>query len=152
MILRAICNSCYQRYEITGGLDMKTSTAMISQLTDEAGMGICPRQCGGKINLTNDATIDAVGEYLKEPLHLTVTELFQAIGGMPLPDEVPQSVETLTAMLLAHRAVGATMEDSNGRVYLHELKLDNGCTIHLCAGGRGAQVLKITRRPSESAP
>jgi hypothetical protein len=149
MIIRSVCNSCYQRYEIVCTTDVKVSTAMLAQLMDEAGMGVCPRGCGGRINLTNDATIDAVGAYLKEPLHLTVTQLFQAAGGMPLPDEIPPSHETVSSLLIANKIEQVTLEDYNGRLFVHELHLSNCCIIHLCAGGRGAQVLKVTRRLQE---
>lgn len=150
MIIRSVCNTCYQRYEILATSDVKISTAMLAQLMDDTGMGACPRGCGGRINLTNDATIDAVGVYLKDPLHLTVTQLFQAAGGMPLPDEIPPSHETVSSLLIANKVKQVSLEDYNGRLFLHELHLDNGCIIHLCAGGRGAQVLKITRRLTET--
>lgn len=144
MILRAACNSCYSRFDVTispgqGGL--------IAGLAGEDGMARCPRECGGRVNLTNDPGIDSLASLLKAPIHLTAEEFYQVVNGMGLPDEVPNSLELVESLLRSNSVTGVKLEQVNDRIYLHELHLGNGATIHLTAGGRGAQVLKVTRKP-----
>lgn len=78
-------------------------------------------------------------------MRVTGKQLYQAVNGLGLPDEIPSSVEVLEALLVGSDVVETITEEFNKAVFLHEIKLKNGSTIHLGAGLKGAQVLKITR-------
>lgn len=143
MICAALCESCLQRYEIRVALQEK---ALLDQLTIEKA-GKCPK-CQGELVIDTQERIRALtaGKELKEYVILTGTQFYQAVHGMPLPEELPQDAETVVALLLTNRIEEVKVEKLGERIYLHELLLSNGLTVHLCAGGRGAQVLKVTRR------
>jgi len=142
MFLITICNSCYARFDVT--IAPETSH-LLAQMADEDGLAPCPRHCGGKINMTGDVTITSIAQEQKEQVHLTTMELYRAIHGAGLPDEIPKSGELVEAMLKTHKVKDALVEEVGDRIFVHELVLENGSTIHLTAGGRGAQVLKVTR-------
>jgi hypothetical protein len=142
VILGALCEACLQRYEVRVGLHEK---ALLDQLTAESSVK-CPK-CKGvlTIGLVEKIAGITAGRELKDYIILTGTQFYQAVNGMPLPDEVPKSAEAIEAMLRSHGVVGVKTETVGDRIYLHELTLSNGITVHLAAGGRGAQVLKMTR-------
>jgi len=142
MILLSLCNSCFQAYEIIlGAGDME----LMKSLTQGDSTAACPRGCGGRINMAPNDTILAMAGKFKEPLHLTGIELYQALGGMGLPDEVPKDPEVIAALLKANKVVAVSMETVGPRIYLHEITLENGMIIHLSSGARGASVLKVTK-------
>lgn len=145
MILLSLCNSCFQPYQV---LLQPSDVELVKQVADEGGQSCpCPRLCGGKINLIGDATISAMGKdrRLKDPIHITGRQLYQAVNGLGLPDEIPTDALVVDSLLKSNKLTGSVVEEVNGRLYLHELKLENGITIHLAAGQRGAQVLKMTK-------
>jgi len=145
VILNALCNSCLQPLQI---LIEGSDAPLIRQIADENGTTCkCPRLCGGHINLIGDPTIEQMANdpRLKTPMKITAKELYKAVNGAGLPDEVSISKETLDALLKAGKVVGTKLEDAHGKLYLHELLLDNGLTIHLASGLRGSQVLKVTK-------
>jgi hypothetical protein len=143
-LLRSCCNSCFTSYEVKIEPEQRM---LIAHLAGTDGMATCPR-CGvGRLNLLNDDGISQFADKLKEPIHLTGEEFYQASHGMGLPDEIPGSPELVEALLKSSAVVGVSLEQVGTRIYLHELRLAGGSTIHLCAGGRGAQVLKVTRTP-----
>lgn len=146
MIVHSLCNTCFQRYEIRVE---PNDVPLLKQLADEHWLTGCPRHCGGKINLSNPS--DHVfkelvnNPMLKDPLSLTAQELFKAAKGGGLPDEIPKSMELVVALLKSSPVVGVNAQFDGKNVYLHEIALENGSCIHLAAGSRGAQVLKITK-------
>ena len=146
MIVRSLCNSCFQTYSL---LLQESDIALVKQIADENGQTCpCPRLCGGRINLVGTTAIDTSNLRLRDPMNLTGKELYQAVNGAGLPDEIEKGMEIIESLLKAYTITGVSLEDVNGRVYLHELILSNGMTIHLSAGARGAQVLKITKEHS----
>lgn len=146
-MVHALCQSCLQPYRL---MISPEEVPLIRQISENGGhTAPCPRQCGGSINLVGDPAIDALTENarLKDPMTITGTELYRAVNGSGLPDELPKNVETIEAMLVAHKVEGVVIEAAvDGRMYLHELHLANGTAIHLTSGLKGAEVLKITRR------
>jgi hypothetical protein len=142
MIIHSFCNSCMSRFDIIVRTD---EGHLITKSMDEDGTSRCPRDCGGRINLRNDPSINNLASMMKAPLLLTSKEFYKALGGMGLPDEIPNSVELVESLLKSHKVADVLLEDVGGRIYLHELRLENGSTIHLASGGHGAQVLKVTR-------
>lgn len=147
MIVRALCNSCLQPYQL---LIQSSDVDLVKQVQSEDGQTCpCPRLCGGSINLVGEPTITAMASKLKSPIHLTGKQLYQAIQGMGLPDELVTDPLVLKAMLVANRVTSTEVELCNGKVYLHEIHLDNGVDIHLSAGPRGAQVVKMTKRSKD---
>jgi len=145
VIINSLCNSFLQPYQI---LVETRDIGLLRQIaSDDGGMAPCPRLCGGAINLVGDPTITAMTSdpRLKQPMKITGTELYRAVNGAGLPDELPQSRETVEAILKANKVVEVKVEELNGKLYLHEMSLENGLTIHLASGIRGAQVLKVTR-------
>jgi hypothetical protein len=144
VIIRSLCQSCLQPFTIT----VQGSDAhLVRQLSEDGLTAACPRLCGGRINLVGDPVIAqmSVDRRLKEPLSLTVTELYRAVNGMGLPDEVPKSFTVIKALFKANPLKAVDLEEVDGKFYLHELHLDDGVVVHLAAGSRGAQILKITK-------
>lgn len=145
MIVRSLCNSCLQPFEL---VLHQEDRQLLGQIAEDGGMLCpCPRLCGGKINVTHDSTIESFqeGTRLRQPMTLTGAQLYQAVNGAGLPDEIPKDIDVVDALLRANQVTKCAMERQGERIYLHELHLSNGSVIHLAAGGRGAQVLKITR-------
>ena len=143
MILLSTCNSCLTRFEI---LVEPKDIGLIKQVADASGnTAPCPRLCGGRINLTGNPILDTVAPMMKEPLHLTATQYFQAVKGLGLPDEIPHDKDVITALLRAYAVVDTVLQEDNGKFYLHEIHLSNGIILHLGAGLRGAIVIKITK-------
>ena len=143
MIVFSVCNTCFQTFKL---LVQPSDVTLVKQIASEDGYTcLCPRMCGGSINLVGDSTITAMEGKLKEPLSITGRELYQAVNGMGLSDEVPKDSATIEAILIANPVVGVVLEESSGGFYLHELKLENDITVHLAAGSKGARVLKMTK-------
>lgn len=143
MIVQSLCNTCFQPFRI---VIQTEEAALVKELLDSDGLAACPRLCGGKINLNRDPTIAKMSKdrRLRDSLQITGMELYQAVFGMGLPDEIPKSREAVEALLLAHRIKGVDIEVVDGRLYLHEIHL-GGVVLHLAAGARGAHVLKLTK-------
>ncbi len=145
MIIRTLCNSCLQTFELV--LEA-SDLSLVKQIADETGHTCpCPRLCGGSILLVGDETSKqmATDSRLKTPLRITGKELYKAIHGSGLPDEIPRDADVLESMLKANDVTGVSVEKVNDTIYLHELYLSNGVTVHLASGQRGAQVLKMTK-------
>ena len=151
MIVRSLCNRCFQPFHILLEAGDAGLLKEIS-LEDEGRMCRCPRLCGGKINLVGSPAIDELASILREPMTLTGKELYVAVHGLGLPDEIEKNPEVIKSLLVANKVVAAEVEEVQGRLYLHELKLDNGLTVHLSSGARGAQVLKVTKEKQCQPP
>lgn len=152
MIVHSVCNSCLQPYEL---ILEASELPLIKQLTDESGHTTpCPRLCGGRINIVGDPTITEMGKKLKAPMQISGRDLYQAVNGMGLPDEIPSSPELIQSLLLSEKVKKVSVEEHNGKFYLHEIQLSGGTTLHLSAGLKGAQVLKVTkaRRKKNGSP
>jgi hypothetical protein len=143
MIVTA-CNACYQRYEI---LVRPHEQHLIASLGDADGLCACPRLCGGKVLLRTDPGFLEVlkNMALAPTISITGTELYQATNGLGLPDEIPKDTSVLDALMKEKVIEDLVWEQADGRFYLHEMKLSSGFRVHLSAGGRGAQVLKVTK-------
>jgi len=142
MIINSICSTCFQPYKL---LVQASDVELVKQVaTNEGRSSPCPRLCGGEINLVGEPNVveEAV---LRDPVELTGLQLFQAVGGLGLPDEIPKDLIVLKAIFNAHKIVSVDMEEAHGNFYLNELRLDGGVTIHLSSGARGARILKITK-------
>ncbi len=154
MIIKSVCNSCFQGYMLLlqpGDMDL------IKQISDREGLTVpCPRLCGGRINIVSGDAITSIHSKLKGILNINSKELFRAVMGAGLPDEIPTDPLVVAAMLNSTKVIGSDVESSNGNVYVHELTLENGVTVHLGGGPRGARVVKLTRpvtkKPEEKAP
>lgn len=142
MILFTLCNSCLQPFQVTIRPEDK---ALVESLPDKDGLAPCPRQCGGKISFDHEIQDFAKDKRLRKPLHVTGKELYQAVHGMGLPDEVTDDPDIIEALFKANRIASVKMEQAMGRLFMHEILLDNGMVVHLSAGAKGAQVLKVTR-------
>lgn len=145
MIIKSLCNSCLQPFEISVSV---SEVPLVKEITNDEGTTCpCPRLCGGAINLVGDPTITEMSNdrRLKEPMRITGRQLYQAVGGLGLPDEIPSSADVLEALLVGAGVAETVTEEFNKAVFLHEIKLKNGTTIHFGAGLKGAQVLKITK-------
>jgi hypothetical protein len=145
MIVNSLCNSCLQPFLL---IIEPSEVHLIKEISDELGETCpCPRLCGGSINLVGDPVIKTMttDRRMKEPMTVTGRQLYQAVLGMGLPDEVPKSMETVDSLLRANKIVKTLIEEHSGKLYLHELHLENGVVLHLASGLKGAQVLKVTR-------
>lgn len=144
MTIHTLCNSCLQVYALQIGPE---DSHLVQGLLDDDQTCPCPRLCGGRIILTTQDDLKTLASdgRLYQPLPITGRELFKAVKGVGLPDEIPSSLEAVEALLLSKHVVSVSMQQDGRRIYLHELRLSNGVVLHLAAGQRGAQVLKITR-------
>jgi hypothetical protein len=141
VILNTHCDKCLQYYE----LDLSTEEApLLLDLVDANKTVSCPRNCGGRVPLSDDE-----GELRPRfPIHLTAKTLFQALHGAGLPEEIPNDMNVLAAMLKANTVTNISVEEYQNRIYLHEIELSDGSTIHLASGAKGAMVMKITKSGS----
>jgi hypothetical protein len=137
-----LCNSCFQRYVLT----VRPQERGLLAGYEDKGLLDCARGCGGKVIFGQDAAAMAEGAQLAPPLHVTATEYYKALGGMGLPDEVTDDPDLIEALFKAHRVDSVMLELAMGRIFIHEIRLENGMTVHLSAGAKGAQVLKVTRK------
>jgi hypothetical protein len=144
VILFSVCNSCLQPFQVR--LDV-SDPPLVKQMMDENGFCPCPRLCGGKINLVQGERFTDLAKdpRLRPEMTITAKELFRAINGMGLPDEVPKDLLTLDALLRSSTITLTVGEEVGKNIYLHELHLSNGVVIHLTAGQKGAQVMKIVK-------
>jgi hypothetical protein len=147
MIVRSGCSTCFQTYNL---LIQVSDLELVKQVSTDDGRSCpCPRKCGGEINLIGEPLISPEKFQLREAIELTGLQLFQAIGGMGLPDEVPKSAAVIDSILRANKVMGVDLDEVDGIFYLNELRLDGGIVLHMTAGARGARVLKITKeRPN----
>ena len=145
MIIRTLCNTCLQSFEL---MLEASDLELVKQISDKEGHTCpCPRLCGGSILLVMDPLSSemATDSRLKSPLRLGGKELFKAVGGAGLPDEIPRDPDVLRAMLKSSSIWDVSIEAVGNDVFLHEIQLTNGVTIHLASGLRGAHVLKMTK-------
>ena len=75
-------------------------------------------------------------------------QLYQAVNGLGLADEVPKDMTVIDSVLKANKIVSIDLQEANGNYYLNELRLEGGIIVHLTSGARGARVLKITKEVS----
>lgn len=144
MMILSLCNTCLQSYQVMVGLEERD---LIRRIADDTGFTCpCPRLCGGSINLVGDPTIaESVADpRLKTPMKISGKELFKAVKGMGLPDEIDLHIELIGPMLKTG-VKDYKLEKVFDKIYLTELVLENGITIHLTSGPHGAQVLKMTK-------
>lgn len=142
MIVRSLCNKCFQPYKI---LVQASDVELVKEVSTNEGRNCpCPRLCGGEINLVGDAAVQD-GVQLREPVELTGLMLYQSVNGLGLPDEIPKDREVLESLLKANRVSSVNIEEVGGSFYMHSIGLENGVTVFLSTGARGARVLKITK-------
>jgi hypothetical protein len=149
--IHSLCNSCLQAYDLEF---TSVDKDLIGQIEVQAGMARCPRHCGGLINIGPVQEFKHVvtegNRLFKDPIHLTAQELYAAIYGNGLPDEIPRDIDVVESLMIAHKVVGTTLEMApTGEIYLHSLKLSNDVTVHL-GGGMGPRVVKITKPRKEN--
>lgn len=145
MIIHALCNSCLQKFDL---IVEPSQVHLVKEISDENGETCpCPRLCGGRINLFGDGLIQQMGAVpgLRDPISITGKQLYQAVNGLGLPDEIPKNREVIDSLLRSQKIVSTVIDELDGKVFIHELRLEDGLTIHLAAGLRGAQVFKITK-------
>ena len=145
MIIQSLCNSCLQPFRLI--IEPK-EVSLIKEISDDTGtLCPCPRSCGGMINLVGDPTIKEMGcdPRLKTPISISGTQLYQAVKGMGLPDEIPKSGILIDSLLRASPVCKTLTEEYGKDIFLHEITLENGTTIHLTSGCKGAQILKVTK-------
>lgn len=82
-----------------------------------------------------------------EQVELTPEELFRAMGGFGLPEEIGFAPEMVRALLLSSKVVGMSADKVvSGRVILDRLDLEDGTSLHLASSRQGPVVFKVTRR------
>lgn len=145
MIIPSLCNTCLQPYQI---LVEAHEVPLLKQIaTDDGEACPCPRLCGGMISLVRDPVLTTMAEdkRLKTPMAITGVQLYQAVSGLGLPDEVPKDERTVESLLLANKVEKVDIEVQNEKLYLHEIHLSNGTVLHLGAGLKGAQILRVSK-------
>lgn len=148
MIILSLCNTCLQPYQL---MIEPGEVALVRQIASEDGLTCpCPRSCKGQINLVGDPTIAAMADdrRLREPLTLTGKQLYQAVQGLGLPDEVPKDTQVLDSLFRANKVLKVDLEEHQGKIYLHEIHFENGMVIHLASGHKGAQILRVDKGAS----
>lgn len=142
MIIHTLCNACLQAYELwveSGDIGLMKQLVPDGQVP----MCPCPRLCGGQILLGENPLVG--DPRLRTPLKISVKELFKAVKGAGLPDEVPKSADLIQALFKGYNVTGIKVEQVGDEVYLHEVMFENGNTVHLGYGPKGARIFKITR-------
>lgn len=145
MIINSLCNTCFQPFTL---IVEPGEVYLVKEISDDTGsLCPCPRKCGGNINLVGDPVIGQMANdpRLKDPMSISGTQLYKAVMGLGLPDEIPKSAVLVDSLLRASPVVKTLTETDGKYIYLHEITLENGTTIHLGAGRKGAQVMKVTK-------
>jgi hypothetical protein len=143
MITRSLCDKCLQVYEINSE---PSDTHLMKELVGDDLTCPCPRLCGGKINILSSVNASKIeGLQLKDAMHLTAKELFKAVKGGGLPDEIPKSVDVVELLFKASKVREVRIQVLGNRLYMHEIHFENNNVIHLSSGHRGAEILKITK-------
>lgn len=75
-------------------------------------------------------------------------EFFKTVNGAGLPDEIVTQVETVVAMLRAHKIIDVEARQMYDRCIVDSIDLDNGVRLHFASSGYGAVVYKMTRKES----
>lgn len=149
MIQKSLCSRCYQAFIISfENGDSVLFEQMQPEYTKDKPIGnwvVCPRKCGGFLTPLNDAEVRLKSPAFSHAMSVTVKELYKAVFGGGLPDEVPKDLDAINALLLVHRVNETILEEVNGFFYLHGLKLNNGFTVHLGGSPHGACIVKITK-------
>lgn len=146
MIVNSVCSTCFQPYKL---LIQVSDIELVKQISTNEGRNCpCPRLCGGEINLVGNPILSPEQFRLKETIELTGLQLYQAVGGLGLPDEIPKDSIVIDSLLKAKRVIGTDVVEHEDAYYLNEIRLEDGVVIHLTAGARGARVLKITKEKS----
>lgn len=149
MIVSTVCTDCQQPYRINIEPE---DIPLVKQVVDEETKTCpCPRLCGGSITIVAGSKTES-SRVFQHAMELTGKDLYRAVNGAGLPDELPKSMELITALLKTYPVKDVEVEDLGNRFYLHSLTLSNGSVVHLCAGGHGAQVLKVTRQEKSDGP
>jgi hypothetical protein len=150
MTFLSLCNTCLESFLLTvapGDADL------VKQVESAPGLCPCPRRCGGMINTAMMAEFEHMqgrSSLTKNPIEISAKDLYGAVYGNGLPDEIPTDPMVVDALLRANQIVGTDVEKVGGAVYIHGLKLSNGLAIHL-SGGMGPRVVKITKPLPEVA-
>lgn len=136
MRIELMCNSCAQRFSVW--VKGEQDKNLINSITKEDGLITCPRLCGGQVT-----SMDVRAPGMKDAMSLTAQELFTAVQGAGLRDELEKNPYVIEALLKAG-IKSVDIETHQDKIYIHEIKV-NGSTIHLTAGIKGAMVLKVTK-------
>ncbi len=145
MIIRTLCNSCLQPYEI---ILEASDLSLLKQISDAEGHTCpCPRLCGGSVLLAGDEVARAMtsDRRLKDPIRIGGKELYRAVLGAGLPDEIARDGKVVESLLKSTSIKEVVVEEVGSTIFLHEIHLSNGVIMHLTSGQRGAQVLKMTK-------
>ena len=110
----------------------------------------CVRQCGAKMTRIPGGEWEtwksSHDEGILKLYELSMAELFRAMSGFGLPDELQVEPEYVKALLLSNPITDLLLQRSDsGRTVIKRLDLKNGLSIHLASSPRGATVYKITR-------
>ncbi len=142
MIIHSACATCLRSFSL---MIEPADVSLVKEIADDDGDSCpCPSMCGGTINLVGPPKVPE-NVQLKDTINLTGRQLYQAVNGLGLPDELPRTGETVEAALFSNTVTKAVIEEHQGKVYLHELHLDTGDVLHLASGSKGAQVFKIVK-------
>lgn len=145
MIIHSVCSSCLRSFNL---MVEPTDIQLVKEIADDEGNTCpCPSLCGGSINLVGPPTVPE-NVHVKAPINLTGRQLYQAVNGLGLPEELPRTVESVEKALVSHVVTKVVVEEHQGKVYLHEFHLATGDVLHLASGSKGAQVLRIVKGES----
>ena len=144
MTFITVCNTCLQPIELRLDPD---EVRLVKEMVAEDKTIQCPRLCGGRILMTPSPELSKMvsDSRLRDPVVLTGKELYKALLGAGMPDEIPASPEAVEALLLANKVIGVEVVRDGKSIGITELRLANKTIIHLASGRIGAAVLKITR-------
>lgn len=139
---RTVCNTCIHGFEV---VVTPEDSSLFESLVGATKTCKCPKLCGGSILLTNDYLLIDMYDKVDRKTRITASELYKAVHGVGLPDEIVKDAIVVESLLKANLIDAVKTEERNGRVYIHEIALDNGVSLHLAAGSAGAVVFKITK-------
>jgi hypothetical protein len=106
---------------------------------------VCPR-CGAQAAGTDEMSLPRA-IHTADIIDLTPIEMFSALSGFGLPDEMPSSVENVSQTLSSSpikRVVGQNVPGTK-RCSIDFVELENGVRIYLGASTHGAVVYRITK-------
>lgn len=143
------CDSCLQVIRVQG--DPEELCRLIAQNPTWKDRLPCVNSgCSGPLKLLTEDVLALLSNVLEPGLigvvDLTPREMFQALCGFGLPEEVGQAPEVVVALLRSTSISDVAVRISpSGRTIIDRLDLSNRLSIHLAASPDGAVAFKITR-------
>lgn len=149
MNLMIICSGCGAVYRVFDTIEGGDNEQLIGPLSEWwPDKYTCPR-CGAQAAGAEEALLPRSVQ-TSDIVDLTPIEMFSALNGFGLPEELPTSVENLTEVLRSSavkRVVGSNVPNTK-RCVVDFIELESGVKVYFGASTHGAVAYRVVRPTS----